>query len=78
MNKQGSSLIGIRLQGLEIIFLTKRKELWSAVRSKVVMREWNEVRCAVPCDEEFEVIFFLCKDRFKIFSAYHDNNAIIT
>ena len=46
-SEQGSSLIGIRLhyRGLKSLFFTKRKELWSAVRSKaqgiVVMREWK-------------------------------------
>ena len=59
-----------------VIFLTKRKELWSAIRSKVqgivIMREWNKVRCAVPCacDVEFEEIFCLCKEIFKFFSVY--------
>ena len=60
-NERGSSLIGKRTTllcfwGLQSLFFTKCKELWSVARSKaqgiVVMREWKN-----QCDPSVNLIF---------------------
>ena len=71
-NERGSSLISRRLhyRGLQSLFLTKRNELWLCANGRfrmrsgmprgiVVMREWEDLGCAVIWRKEL----WLCGNR---------------